>query len=112
MLTDDLPPEIVPALATLGWPLRSLATIVCGPRPTTRTAAFAPPWQMTPTSVSAALAGALAAVPASPRTDPVRQHLAADPRFSVRSAMQGQGAFHKPAAVGLKLQRRNVGGLP
>ena len=62
--------------------------------------------------VRRALAGALAAVPASPRTDPVRQHLAADPRFSVRSAMQGQGAFHKPAAVGLTLQRRNVGGLP
>lgn len=28
VLTDDLMPEIVPVLATLGWPLRSLAAIV------------------------------------------------------------------------------------
>ena len=33
------------------------------------------------------LAEALAAVPASPRNDPVPQQLAADPRFSVRSAL-------------------------
>jgi len=47
-----------------------------------------PPWRMTPDQrVRRALAGALAAVPASPRTDPARQQLAADPRFSVRSAL-------------------------
>lgn len=37
--------------------------------------------------VRRALAGALAAVSLSPRTDPVRQQLADDPRFSVRSAL-------------------------
>lgn len=45
------------------------------------------------------LAGALAAVPVSPRNDPVRQQLAADPRFSVRSALykaeQGSTLTHR-----------------
>jgi hypothetical protein len=87
VLTDDLPPEIVPALATLGWPLRCFAAIVwakAGNPDSSLGAALAnDPDQR----VRRALAGALAAVPASPRTDPARQQLAADPRFSVRSAL-------------------------
>jgi hypothetical protein len=87
VLTDDLPPEIVPALATLGWPLRCLAAIVwakAGNPDSSLGAALASDLDQ---RVRRALAGALAAVPASPRTGPVRQQLAADPRFSVRSAL-------------------------
>ena len=87
VLTDDLPPEIIPALATLGWPLRSLAAIVWAkvgnPGSSLGTALATDPDQR----VRRALAGALATVPVSPRTDPVRQQLAVDPRFSVRSTL-------------------------
>lgn len=87
VLADDLPPEIVPVLATLGWPLRSLAAIVWAktgnPDGSLGAALANDPDQR----VRRALAGALAAVPPSPRTDPVRQQLAGDPRFSVHSAL-------------------------
>jgi hypothetical protein len=87
VLADDLPPEIVPVLATLGWPLRSLAAIVWAktgnPDGSLGAALANDPDQR----VRRALAGALAVVPPSPRTDPVRQQLAGDPRFSVRSAL-------------------------
>jgi hypothetical protein len=87
VLTDDLPPEIVPALATLGWPLRSLAAIVWANASSPDSSLGAALANDPDQRVRRALAGALASVPASPRTDPARQQLAADPRFSVRSAL-------------------------
>ena len=92
VLTDDLTPQIVPVLATLGWPLRSLAAIVwakSGNLDSSRLdSSLGISLSKDPDQrVRRALAGALATVQASPRTDPVRQHLAADPRFSVRSAL-------------------------
>jgi hypothetical protein len=87
VLTDDLPPEIVPALATLGWPLRSLAAIVWAKAGNPGSSLGAVLANDPDQRVRCALEGALAAVPPSPRTDPVRQQLSADPRFTVRSAL-------------------------
>lgn len=87
VLIDDLPPEIVPALAALGWPLRCLAAIVWAKADTPDSSLGAALASDPDQRVRRALAEALAAVPASPRTDPVRQKLVADPRFSVRSAL-------------------------
>lgn len=87
VLTDDLTPQIVPVLATLGWPLRSLAAIVWATSGTLDSSLGMNLSNDPDQRVRRALAGALATVPASPRTDPVRWHLAADLRFSVRSAL-------------------------
>jgi hypothetical protein len=87
VLTDDLTPQIVPVLATLGWPLRSLAAIVWAKSDNLDSSLGMNLSKDPDQRVRRALAGALAGVPAGPRTDPIRQHLAADPRFSVRSAL-------------------------
>ena len=87
VLTDDLPPEVVPALARLGWPLRCLAAIVWANADNPDSILGAALANDPDQRVRRALAAALAAVPASPRTDPARQQLAVDPRFSVRSAL-------------------------
>jgi len=66
--------------------------------------------------VRRALAGALAAVPASPRTDPARQQLAADPRFSVRSALykaeRSSTPRHRPPASRHGVASRRCGRAP
>jgi hypothetical protein len=87
VLTDDLTPQIVPVLATLGWPLRSLAAIVWAKSGNLDSSLGMNLSKDPDQRVRRALAGALAGDPASPRTDPVRQNLAADLRFSVRSAL-------------------------
>jgi hypothetical protein len=88
VLTGDLTSEIAPVLATLSWPLRSLAAIVWvqsgSPDGTLGAKLARDPEQR----VRRAMAGALAADPASDRTVPARQLLAADPRFSVRNALR------------------------
>ena len=96
VLTDDLPSEIVPVLATLGWPLRSLAAIVWAKSGNPDSSLGAALASDPDPRVRRALAGALAAVPASPRTDSVRRQLAADPRFSVRSALYRQNGATRP----------------
>jgi hypothetical protein len=88
VLTDDLTPQVVPLLATLGWPLRSLAAIAWAKSDNLDSSLGVSLSKDPDQRVRRALAGALATVPASPRTDPARRHLAADPRFSVRSALQ------------------------
>lgn len=87
VLTDDLKPEIVPVLATLRWPLRSLAAIVWAKSDSLDSRLGVTLAKDPDQRVRRALAGALATIPAGPRTAPARQHLAADPRFSVRSAL-------------------------
>jgi hypothetical protein len=87
VLTDDLTPQVVPLLATLGWPLRSLAAIVWAKSDNLDSSLGVSLSKDPGQRVRRALAGALATVPADPRTDPARQHLAGDPRFSVRSAL-------------------------
>ena len=87
VLTDDLTPRVVPLLATLGWPLRSLAAIVWAKSDNLDSSLGVSLSKDPDQRVRRALAGALATVPASPRTAPARQHLAADPRFSVRSTL-------------------------
>jgi len=88
VLTDDLTPQVVPLLATLGWPLRSLAAIAWAKSDNLDSSLGVSLSRDPDQRVRRALAGALATVPASARTDPARRHLAADPRFSVRSALQ------------------------
>jgi hypothetical protein len=87
VLTDDLTPDIVPVLATLSWPLRSLAAIVWVQSDSLDSRLSVALAQDPDQRVRRAMAGALAAAPSSDRTVPARQHLAADPRFSVRSAL-------------------------
>lgn len=87
-LEDDLK-EDVPLLASLGWPLRSLAGIVWAasgaldPEIGSRLAVDADP------RVRRALAGALAGRPADERTARAREILESDPRYSVRRTMGG-----------------------
>ena len=87
VLVDDLPSAMVPALATLKWPLRSLAAIVWAQSDSLDSSLGTALADDPDQRVRRALAGALARRPASPRTGPARQHLAADPRYSVRSAL-------------------------
>jgi hypothetical protein len=96
VLTDDLTPQIVPVLATLGWPLRSLAAIVWARSDGLDTSLGMSLSKDPDQRVRRALAGALAIIPASPRTDPIRQHLASDPRFSVRSALHKEERSSAP----------------
>ena len=86
-ITQEMLLGQVPVLAKLGWPLRSLAAIVWAKADNPDDGLGAALANDPDQRVRRALAGALSACPLSPRTDLARQQLAADPRFSVRSAL-------------------------
>jgi hypothetical protein len=102
VLADDLTPETVPVLATLGWPVRSLAAIMWAKSDALDSALGITLSKDPDQRVRRALAAALSTSPASPRTDPARQQLGADPRFSVRNALHRDqrkgGRDHRRAA--------------
>jgi hypothetical protein len=106
VLIDDLTPGIVPVFATLGWPLRSLAAIVWAKSDSLDSGPGVTLSKDPDQRVRRALAGALAAIPASSRTASARQHLAADPRFSVRNALHKEES--RQHAQALRLSRDNT----
>lgn len=88
VLADDLTSDIVPVLATLGWPVRSLAAIVWAKSDALDSTLGITLSKDPDQRVRRALAAALSTSLANPRTDPARQQLSADPRFSVRNALR------------------------
>jgi len=90
VLSDDLTPNMVPVLARLSWPLRSLAAIVWVQSEGLDSALGVQLARELDPRVRRALAGALATIPWTDRTEPVRHELANDPRFSVRTALSGR----------------------
>jgi hypothetical protein len=89
-LTDDLTPDFAPVLATLGWPLRSLAAIIWSRSEEVDSNLGLTLARDADQRVRRALAQALSAAPASTRTSPARRQLSDDVRFSVRSALAGK----------------------